>query len=541
MWIADKVKSLFFGASAERSPVSDFWYMPSFFRSVSGVPVTAETAMQLSTVFACVRILAETMASMPFQLKRRRADRGFDLVTDHWVYRILSRRPNNWQTPFEFREMLMGHLTLRGNAYAFLDTDFRGNVVAMIPLHPDRVRLEVMQSGDFRYQVSFPDGTNEIVHRDQIWHLRGLSSDGYRGLSPIELAADNLGAALATQRYSGRFWQNDGKPTGGWIEFPGTIPEAQRAQHREEIQRHISGANRHKIMLLDRGLKYHEVGVSNKDAQFLEVRQFQVVEIARLFRVPPHMLADLSKASFSNIEQQSLDFLIHTMRPWLERWESSIETEFLIDEPGGESLEAEFDFSNLLRGDAASRMAFNQSAIFAGWKSVNEVRVDEGLNPLPGAEFDEPRQPMNMGPAGIGQTEKDAASGTTKVKQARKKREKIIAGKPEMEILAVDEVDEYVPMALESIAMAVIARVARKEVLAMRKAIESGKSLDESVELTYRSHARYVSESMAVGMEMAEGYCEVMKSFLLTGGTSAVSWLEDQSIRLLSKMGGINP
>ncbi|WP_130472714.1 phage portal protein [Candidatus Magnetaquicoccus inordinatus] len=204
MWIADKVRSFFSASIGNQSPLSDFWYLPTFFRSISGVPVTAESSMQLSAVFACVRILAETMASMPLVLKKRRPDRGFDLVTDHWVYQVLSRRPNDWQTPFEFREMLMGHLVLRGNAYAFLDTDYRGNVVAMIPLHPDRVRLEVIESGGYRYRVSMPNGEQVIVHRDQIWHLRGLSSDGYRGLSPIEMAADSIGSALATQRYGGR-------------------------------------------------------------------------------------------------------------------------------------------------------------------------------------------------------------------------------------------------------------------------------------------------------------------------------------------------
>ncbi|MBF0185458.1 MAG: phage portal protein [Magnetococcales bacterium] len=538
MWIADKVRSFFSASIGNQSPLSDFWYLPTFFRSISGVPVTAESSMQLSAVFACVRILAETMASMPLVLKKRRPDRGFDLVTDHWVYQVLSRRPNDWQTPFEFREMLMGHLVLRGNAYAFLDTDFRGNVVAMIPLHPDRVRLEVIESGGYRYRVSMPNGEQVIVHRDQIWHLRGLSSDGYRGLSPIEMAADSIGSALATQRYGGRFWQNDGKPTGGWIEFPGTIPEGQREKHREEIQRHIAGSNRHKIMMLDRGLKYHEVGVSNKDAQFLEVRQFQTIDIARIFRVPPHMLADLSKATFSNIEQQSIDFLIHTMTPWMERWESSIECRFLMDDAPG--VEADFDFSNLLRGDAASRMAFNQSAIFAGWKSVNEVRIDEGMNPIPGDQFDVPRQPMNMGPAGIGQTEKDAQGSSVKMKQAKKKAKDVVVS----EIMpATSQHQDPAPqnVSLENIARAVVARVARKELMSMRRANDAGKSLDVAIASTYKGHARYVSESMAVSLEAAEQYCDRMQAFLSDGGWSAISWLEDHSIRLLSEIGGITP
>jgi hypothetical protein len=212
------------------------------------------------------------------------------------------------------------------------------------------------------------------------------------GLNPIELARDSLGMALAAQDYGGRFFANDAKPTGGWIEFPGTFKDVEaRKVFRDSYQSTQSGVNRGKVLVLEQGMKFHEVGVTNKDAQFLELRAFQITDIARIFRVPPHMIGDLSRATFSNIEQQSLEFIMHTMTPWAERWEASIESELLLD---GDPVEVEFDFTNLMRGDAASRSAYYQSGIQNGWMTRNEARIAENLNPLDG--LDEPLRPLNM-------------------------------------------------------------------------------------------------------------------------------------------------
>jgi hypothetical protein len=236
------------------------------------------------------------------------------------------------------------------------------------------------------------NGDETVFPRGQIWHLRGLSSDGLMGMSPIELARESLGMALAAQDYGARFFTNDAKPTGGWIEFPGTFkdPEAKRV-FRDSYQAAQSGSNRGKVLVLENGMKFHEVGVTNKDAQFLELRKFQITDIARMFRVPPHMIADLDRATFSNIEQQSLEFVMHTMTPWAERWEASIESDLMLD---GDQLEVEFDFANLMRGDAASRSAYYQSGIQNGWLTRNEARIAENLNPLQG--LDQPLRPLNM-------------------------------------------------------------------------------------------------------------------------------------------------
>ena len=379
-------------SSGDRSPYGEFWFEPVSARTGSGMRVSPDSALRLAAVYACVRILAETMASLPLVVYQRRADGGKDKVTDHWLYRLMAKRPNRFQNPFEWREMLQGHLALRGNAYNQIITNPRGEIIELMPIHPDRVKIELLPSGEYRYRVTDRAGTEVIMPRGDVWHLRGLSSDGLMGMSPIELARENLGMALAAQDYGARFFANDAKPTGGWIEFPGTFKDNEAKKvFRESYQQAQSGANRGKVLVLENGMKFHEVGVTNKDAQFLELRKFQITDIARLFRVPPHMIADLERATFSNIEQQSLEFVMHTMTPWAERWEASIESELLLE---GDDIEIEFDFANLMRGDAASRSSYYQSGIQNGWLTRNEARIAENLNPIDG--LDQPLRPLNM-------------------------------------------------------------------------------------------------------------------------------------------------
>jgi len=376
----------------DRSAYGSFWFNPLGFGNSAGMRVSPDTAMRIGAVYASVRVLSETMASLPFCLTRPRADGGKDRVTDHWAYRLFNRRPNEFQTPFEFREMLQGHLALRGNAYSQIFTNQKGEITDLLPISPDAITVEILENGDYRYRVRLRNGDTTVLSRSEVWHLRGLSSDGILGLSPIAMARESFGAALAAQDYSNRFFSNDAKPTGGWLEMPGVFKDAEaRKVFQESLQNAQSGSNRHKLMVLDNGMKYHEVGINNRDSQFLELRQYQVTDIARIFRIPPHLIGDLSRATFTNIEQQSLEFATYTMTPWAERWESSIESQLLLD---SDNLEVEFDFDNLLRGDQAARAAFYSSGINAGWLTRNEARVAENLNPIEG--LDEPLVPLNM-------------------------------------------------------------------------------------------------------------------------------------------------
>lgn len=385
-----------FASGPDRSPYGDFWFEPVGSRSATGARVSADSALRLTAVWACVRILSETLASMPFVMYRPLLDGGREIVTDHPIVRLFDKAPNAMQTPFEWREMMQAHLVLRGNAYNQILTDRAGVIVALQPMHPDRVKIEMLAAGEYRYRFLQPDGSDLVLSRGEVWHVRGMSFDGILGLNPIELARDAVGMGLSAQDYGARFFQNDAKP-GGVIEFQGQFKDqTARQTFISAWQAAQGGANRGKTVVLERDMKYVEVGLNNSDAQFIESRKFQVTEIARMFRVPPHMIADLDRSTNNNIEHQGLEFVLHTMTPWAERWESSIETNLLTE--ADSDLEIEFDFSSLLRGDHAARSTYLNSGIMTGWLTRNEARIIEGYDPLP--DLDEPLQPLNMVPAG---------------------------------------------------------------------------------------------------------------------------------------------
>ena len=225
-----------------------------------------------------------------------------------------------------------------------------------------------------------------------MWHLRGLSSNGITGLSVVEYARESFGLGLAAQSYGARFFANDAKPSGGWLEFPGQFKDKTARQvFRESVQEAQSAANRGKLMVLDQGMKYHEVGLTNEDAQFLETRQFQITDVARWFGVPPHKIGDLSKATFSNIEQMALEYIQDALQPRASRLEASIEADLLFDD---EELDVEFEFHEMLRGDSAARALYYHNGILDGWLTRNEARDMEGREPIDG--LDEPLRALNM-------------------------------------------------------------------------------------------------------------------------------------------------
>jgi HK97 family phage portal protein len=287
--------------------------------------------------------------------------------------------------------MLQGHCTLRGNAFAQIVSNARGEVTDLLPLHPDRMSIELLSDTQWRYRYTRRDGSETVLARSEVFHLRGLSPDGIVGYNPITAAREAVAGGLAAQDYGMRFFMNDAAP-GGWIEMPNAFPsDEKRREFREAWQRQQTGRNRHKTAILEFGMKYHELGLKNEDIQFIETRKFSVSEIARLFRIPPHMIGDLEKATFSNIEQQSLEFVIHTLRPWLVRWEEAIRYHFLAEDDG---LNVEFPVTALLRGDAQARAMYYHNGILDGWLTRNEARRMESLNPIDG--LDEPLRPLNM-------------------------------------------------------------------------------------------------------------------------------------------------
>ena len=466
----------------DRSPWGQFWFEPIGMRTSAGERVTSMSAMRLSAVYSCVRVLSETFAVLPFCLYRKREDGGRDMVTDHWLYRLM-KRPNDWQTGFEWREMMQSHLVLRGNAFNQIMSNGRGEITALLPIHPDAIQLKSLASGDFFYAVKMSDGTTKNLPRGDVWHIKGLSSDGFLGLNPIEMAAETLGLGQAAQSYGARFFANDTKP-GGWIEAPPTFRFADSDAQKtfmEQWRAAYGGSNRGKTAVLTGGLTYKELKLNNSDAQFLESRKFSRSEIASIFRVPPHLIGDLEKATFSNIEQQSLDFVLSTMTPWAERWEASIETWLLPDD---DDLEVEFEFAGLLRGDQAARSAYYTAGINAGWMTRNQARISEGMNPLPG--LDEPLRPLNM-------VEESQASDEL----------------AENDDGADDQVQTPAPSndaRAIALAKAAAERVARKELQGIKAAMQSSDHV-AARHAFYQKHVAFVATCLGVSMEAAQAYC----------------------------------
>lgn len=351
-------------------------------RNPSGVRVTHDTALQSTVVLACARVLAESVAGLPLHLLRRLADGGKAIARENPLYSILHDTPNPWQTSFEWREQMMLHLCLHGNAYSEIRPGSSGAVTELWPLHPSRMTVEQIENGRLRYKYREEKGTETVYTQDQIMHLRWLSDDGVHGMVPIELARDAIGLARACEIHGAAFFGNGARP-GVVLSTDNTLSAEAAENLRNNWERMHRGAERsNRTAVLTGGLKPIEMGGNNQEAQFLEARRFQVEEICRLYRVPPHLVGDLTRSSFSNIEQQSIDFVQHTLLPWLRRFETAIARD-LISDP---AYFAEFDTRGLLRGDAAARASYYQTLWNLGVASINEIRKWENLDPVDGGD-----------------------------------------------------------------------------------------------------------------------------------------------------------
>ena len=355
--------------------------------SSSGKVVTERSAMQMTAVYACVRILSEAIAGLPLHMYRYKEDGGKEKAIDHPLYQLLHDEPNPEMSSFVFRETLMTHLLLWGNAYAQIIRNGKGEIVALYPLMPNKMTVSRDEDGQlyYTYQKSQDElpkdgGYTVTLHPSDVLHIPGLGFDGLVGYSPIAMAKNAIGLAIATEEYGSKFFANGAAPSGV-LEHPGTIKDPSRV--RESWQQTFGGsANSNKIAVLEEGMKYTPISISPEQAQFLETRKFQINEIARIFRVPPHMVGDLEKSSFSNIEQQSLEFVKYTLDPWVIRWEQSIHRTLLTADEKKVYF-VKFNVEGLLRGDYQSRMSGYATARQNGWMSANDIRELENLDRIP--------------------------------------------------------------------------------------------------------------------------------------------------------------
>ena len=388
------IKSLFGFGQARDKPVdkaADAGYSFLFGRTTSGKPVNERTAMQTTAVYACVRILAEAVASLPLHVYEYQDDGGKKLVHDHPLYYLLHDEPNPEMTSFVFRETLMSHLLIWGNAYAQIIRDGAGRVLGLYPLLPDKMDVQRDDRGNIYYVYSRNSDENPMfkeygdirLKAEDVFHIPGLGFDGLIGYSPIAMAKNAVGMTLACEEYGASFFANGANP-GGVLEHPGVLKDPSKVRESwNSVYRGVSNA--HKIAVLEEGMKYQQIGIPPEEAQFLETRKFQINEIARLYRIPPHMVGDLDKSSFSNIEQQSLEFVKYTLDPWVIRWEQSLQRSLLLPGEKGKYF-IKLNVDGLLRGDYQSRMNGYAVGRQNGWFSANDIREMENMNPIPDEE-----------------------------------------------------------------------------------------------------------------------------------------------------------
>lgn len=361
-----------------------------FGRSTAGKRVNEFTAMQTTAVYACVRILAESIAGLPLHVYAYRGE-GRERVPGHPLFTILHDAPNPEMTSFVFRETLMVHLLLWGNAYAQILRDRAGRVAGLYPLLPNRMSVNRDEAGRLYYTYqrvtdenpNFKRGGEVTLSSADVLHIPGLGFDGLIGYSPIAMARNAVGMTLACEEYGASFFANGARP-GGVLQHPGVLKDP--AKLRESWQAVYGGAaNTGKVAVLEEGMTYQQIGIPPEEAQFLETRKFQVNEIARLYRIPPHMVGDLDKSSFSNIEQQSLEFVKYTLNPWVVRWEQALQKSLLLPEERKRYF-IRFNVDGLLRGDYQSRMQGYAVGRQNGWLSANDIREMEDMNPIPAGE-----------------------------------------------------------------------------------------------------------------------------------------------------------
>jgi HK97 family phage portal protein len=362
--------------------------------SKSGQMVNWKTALNVTTALACTRVLTEDVAQVPWKVYRDTPDgRGREPFKDHWAYNLLSYKPNEWQTSFEFREQIMAHLVLCSNAFIFKNR-VGNKITELLPFEPQTVTVERRDDLTLKYTVTMPNRQPVVIPSENMWHIRGLSWNGFFGMEAVSLAREAIGLGMASEETEARAFKQ-GTRLSGALEHPAKLSDEAAKRLRESWETTYSGSgNAGKVAILEEGLKFSAMSQTHTDAQLLELRGFQVEEICRAFRVLPIMVGRADKAAtYASAEQMFLAHVKYTLMPWYARIEMSADKALLDNEPG---VFTKFNPAGLLRGDATTRAALYGAAIKDGWMTRNEVRALEEMNPLDG--LDEPLRPLNMGP-----------------------------------------------------------------------------------------------------------------------------------------------
>ena len=359
---------------------------PTFYfgTSGSGKSVTAQSAVQLTTVYACVRVIAETIASLPLNVYED-TEHGSVKAMEHPLQRLLHDEPNPEMTSFVWRETMLSHLLLWGNSYSQIIRSGRNGIVGLYPLLPDHMNVDRNSKGVLTYTYTTSDGKTVQLDPEDVLHIPGLGFDGVVGYSPIALEKNAIGLGIAAEEYGSTFFKNGARPSGV-LTHPNTVRDPKRLRDNWNAT-YGGSSNGGKVAILEENMSFTPISLPNNEAQFLETRRFQVEEICRIYRVPPHLVGNLDRATFGNIEHQSIDFATHTIRPWLVRIEQAMNRALFADSEkagsaGGRRFYVQFNLDGLMRGDYKSRMEGYAIARQNGWMSANDIRALENLNPI---------------------------------------------------------------------------------------------------------------------------------------------------------------
>jgi HK97 family phage portal protein len=471
-------------------PADDFWYEPIGPMAASGVRVTKETALRQSAVYACVNVHAQSMAQIPLITYRRLANGGRDRATNHPLYELLHDAPNRWMTSYDWREIGQRSRLLTGNFFCQIVPGQRGFADQLIPLHPDHMqKVEMGEDGRIRYHYREHrvDGTqrDRFFLDDEVLSIPLNSMDGITGQSVISFARETVGLGLASEQYSARLFSQ--KPMmGGVLETDRVLEEDVANRVKTSWQESYSGvSNFHKVAVLESGLKWKAMGMTNEDAQFLELRKFTVEETVRFFRVPQHMIGDLDRATFNNIEHLSLEFVIHTLMPQAAQWEQRLSKSLIAEK---RTYFVEFLMDGLLRGDAKTRAEVHQIMKRNGAINSDEWRQRENMNPIPDGGGEEYIREANLVPSG---TEPQPGRGTQALDDSG--------------VRSMQERAQY-------LALAAAMRVVRKEQHAAAK-LEG----EEAITAFFAGHAQYVQMAIGCSASEATDYAEVQRGIVLGG------------------------
>lgn len=388
------------GASV-RDSLELFRLLGGWMATKSGKNVSHKTALEVTTVLACTRVIAEGIAQVPFKVYRK-VGRKTEVATDHPLYRLLHRKPNDWMSSFDMREMMTIHCALTGDAIAFKNVVL-GKVVELIPIRRDCFTIKQLDNYDLEYTITAPNGQSRVFPREAIWHWRGPTWDGVCGLDIVKQAREAIGLAMATEESHSRM-QRNGNAVGGTYSVEGKLDGKQYADLRAWLEKHFDGIeNVGKTKLLDRSAKFQPSTMTGIDAQLLETRKHQIEEICRAMRVFPIMIGHSGdKANtFASAEQMFLAHVVHTLSPWYVRIEQSGECQLLTDKELDQGYFIKFNAAGLLRGSHKDRSEYYAKALGAGgtkgWMTQNDVRELEDLNPIDDPEADRLPQPTNAG------------------------------------------------------------------------------------------------------------------------------------------------